>query len=120
MSKTVEAKSIDHRLVPDQAKQARARIAGLRQRRNRSDFGKAEAKAQHRVDDLAILVETGREPDRIWKIEAESADGEARVVRPDGGQRQFRQRLDAQPVGGLGIEPEQDRPHEDGQNISPA
>ena len=46
----IEAEAIDHRLIPHEAEQARARIAGLRQWRDRADLGKAKAKRKDRIE----------------------------------------------------------------------
>ena len=52
----------------------------LRQRRDRANLGKAETQTQDIIDNFAILVKARRKPKRIRKINAESADREARIV----------------------------------------
>src|SRR6202011_477727 len=77
----------------------------------RAYFGEAETQTQYRIDNLAILIKTRREPERVRKVEAESADREARVVWPGRQPGKFLQSL-KRPNGPfmriLGIEPEQD------------
>ena len=48
----------------------------MRQRRDRAYLCKAEAQTQDGIDNFAILVEAGREPERVRKIKAKSADCE--------------------------------------------
>ena len=76
----VEAEAVDDRFVPLQAEDARARVAGLRPRHDAAELHEAEAEREQRVGDLALLVEAGREPDRIGDAPPESRDREARVV----------------------------------------
>ena len=80
MSLARKAETVDHRLIGGEAKEARARIALLRQRRDRAYLGKTEAKAEDRIGNFAILVEARRKAKRIWEIETECLDREARVV----------------------------------------
>ncbi len=77
----VEAEPVDHALVGMEPEQARARIAGLRQRRHRADLDEAEAEPQQRVGHLGMLVEARRHADRIGEIEAEGTHREPRIVR---------------------------------------
>ncbi len=63
-----EAETVDHRLVAGETKPARARITGLRQRRDRAYLCKAEAQTQYRIDNFAILVEACTKSDRIREI----------------------------------------------------
>jgi hypothetical protein len=85
-------------------------LAWLRQRRDRAYFDEAETQTQYRIDNLAILVKTRREPERVKKIETESADREAGVVWPGRQLGKFLQNI-KRPNGPfmriLGIEPEQ-------------
>ena len=106
----VEDKAIDHRFVGRETKQARARIAGLRQRRHRTDLGKAEAERKRCFNRLAVLVEAGGKADRIGKIEAKRLHREARIVGFRRAERQPGQRPDRNPMRGLGIEAEHQRP----------
>src|SRR3546814_6580073 len=66
----VEAHAVDDRAVLDQPEQARARIAGLRQRGQRADLDETEAEMRHRMRDTRVLVETGREAHRVGQGEA--------------------------------------------------
>ena len=62
------------RPIGGQPKQPRARVAALRERRKRAALHKAEAKLQHRVRNLGILIEARRESDWIGKPQAKSRD----------------------------------------------
>jgi hypothetical protein len=77
----VEAEAVDHRLVLVEAEQPFAAVARLRPRRHRAGFGKAEAERQHGVGHFRILVEAGRQPDGIGKVDIEDARGENWIVR---------------------------------------
>ncbi len=106
----VEAETVDYRLVGVEAEQARTRIAGLRPRRDRADFGKAEAKRKDRVNGLAIFVEARGQAERIWKDEPERLDRKARIIHPGGGETwQERQGRDRQHMRRLRVEAIQDR-----------
>ncbi len=83
----VEAEPVDHRLVGIEAKQPRPRIARLRLRRHAAGFDEAEPEPEQRVHHFGILVEAGREPDRIGEPQAESRNGELCVVRRRARQR---------------------------------
>jgi hypothetical protein len=75
----VEAHAVDDGAIFGKPEQARARIAGLRPRCDGAAFDEAEAESQHRVRHLGILVEAGREPDGVGKIEPEGAHRKARI-----------------------------------------
>jgi len=110
MSLAWEAETVDHRLIGGETKQARARLTCLRARRDRAYLGEGETQTQYRIDNFAILVKTRREPERIGKIETESADREARVVwrgRPPGKFLLNFKRSNRPFMRTLGIEPEQ-------------
>ena len=109
MSLAGEAETVDHRLIAGEAKQARARLTCLRQWRDRAYLGEAETQTQDGIDNFAILIKTRREPERVRKIETESADREARVVWR-GQAAQGMLRMPEWPIHAqLGIEPEQNR-----------
>ena len=108
----VEAEPVDHALVARQAEQARARIAGLRQRRHRADLDEAEAEPQQRIGHLGVLVEARRHADRIGKIEPEGAHGQARIVRGRRRERRKPQGLDRERMGVLGFDQAHQRPRE--------
>src|SRR3546814_9324770 len=83
----VEAHAVDDRAALDQPEQARARIAGLRQRGQRADLDETAAEMRHRMRATRVLVETGREPHRGGKGEArwpgrERETGRAHVGTP--------------------------------------
>ena len=65
----VEAEPVDDRPVGREAEQTRLRIALLRARGHRPDFDKGEALPQQRRVRLCVLVEAGREPDRVRQVE---------------------------------------------------
>ena len=67
-----------------QAEHARARIAGLRLRHDAAELDEAEAEGEERVRHLALLVEAGREPDRVRKAAAEAPRPRG-ADRPRGG-----------------------------------
>src|SRR5450631_3768160 len=116
MSQAREAETVDHRLVGGEAKQARTRVALLRQRRDRAYLGKAETKTKDLTGDVPILVEPRRESERIWKVETEGFDGEARIIGSGWWQRDSAKRLDCPLMRGLWIETEQQGPRERGVN----
>lgn len=76
----------------------------MRHRRDRADLHKAETELEQRVGHLGVLVEAGREPDRVGKIEAKGAHGKPRVVGDQLDERRKFQRVDGQPVRILGVE----------------
>jgi hypothetical protein len=97
---------VDHPPILGEAEQARAGIAGLRQRRQRPHLDEAEAEAEHLAEDLRILVEARGQADRVGKGEAGKLDGRGpdRARRPAGGKQL--QRRDRGAVGALGVERE--------------
>jgi hypothetical protein len=76
----VEAQSVDYGGIAVQAKQARPRVARLRERGHRPRLGKAESRPQHGVDGLAVLVESCRGSDRVGEVEAEGPHRQPPVV----------------------------------------
>ena len=105
----VEPEPVDHRLVLDQPEQARLRIARLGQRRQRSQFGKAKAKAVHLVCDPPILVITRRQSDRIGKADARHHGCQHRIGCQRRACRHHPQRSKREMMGTLGIERKQQR-----------
>ena len=83
----VEAEAIDDGRVLAQAKQARPGVAVLRLRRQRPDFDEAETETQYRPWNFGVLVEPGREAERVREGETERRDRKARVGRPGGRRR---------------------------------
>ena len=65
MAFIVEAEAIDDGAVARRAEDARARIAGLGQRRERTRLNKAEARGQELACDPRVLVEAGSHADGI-------------------------------------------------------
>ena len=105
----VEAQPVDHRFVRCQPEDARLRVAGLRQRRDRADLGKAEAEAKQRIGNLGVLVVAGGHAERIGEIDAADADFQPVVAHgPPGDRQPAFQRRDRQAVGGFRIECEQE------------
>ncbi len=101
----VEAETIDDGAMDRQAEDARARIAGLRQRRHRADFGKAHAEREHGVRHLAVLVETGRDADRVLEVKTEKIDAEGDGIGPVPARPEAHaERADRQTVRGFGID----------------
>ena len=77
----VEAHAVHERAVGDEPEQARPRVAGLGDRRDRADLDVPEpevAEAAHRV---AVLVEPGGDAEGRREAQAERLDGERRVGR---------------------------------------
>ena len=106
----VEAEAVDHRLIGIQPKKTRLRIARLRLRRHAPDLDEAEAEPQQRVRHLGVLVEPGREPDRIGERQPERLHAQLFVVRRGPRQRRELQRVQRQPMRDFGIERAQQRP----------
>ena len=67
----VEAHPVDQRVVFGQPEQARARIARLRFRGDRSDLGESESEREQLFVHFGVLVEAGGDPDRILEPDAE-------------------------------------------------
>ena len=67
----VEAETIDDRVVLRQTKHPRLGIAFLRLRRDRADFDETEAQREQCVDMRAVLIQSGRQADRIGKGQAQ-------------------------------------------------
>ena len=106
----IEAEAVDHALVGVETKQARPRVADLRARGDGADLDETKAEAQQRVRRLGILVEAGRDPDRIGKIEPEGTHGKlGRIGRPAPARHEA-QRLEREPMGVLGVEGAHQRP----------
>src|SRR6516162_7875592 len=107
---TVEAQAIDHALVAVEPKDARARIAGLRQGRDGSNFDEAKTELEQRVGYLGMLVEARCHAHWIGEIEPEGTHGEPGVVRDQLGEWRKSQRVDGNPMGVLRVEHAQHRP----------
>ena len=60
-----------------QPEQPRPRISRLRPRRDRAHFDVTEAERAQRIEVVAVLVETGRQADRMREAKAEQVDVEA-------------------------------------------
>ena len=104
----VEAHAVDDRAVPFQAEQARLRVAGLRARRDAADLDKAETEAPGLAPDLGVLVEAGRQTDRVREAAAEHRDGQTGIVRLGrGGDQIASQCPERKVMGAFGIEPPQ-------------
>jgi len=102
----VEAHAVDHGPVFRQPEQAWQRIARLRQRGDRSDFGKAEAKPQQRIGHLPVLVEASRHAQRVGKIQAGHPRGQRAIRCSPLSFGQDLQGSHGQPVGTFGIKGE--------------
>ena len=108
MTLIVETEAVDHRLILDQAEDARLWIAWLRLRGDRPDLGEAEAELQQRLGHLGILVEAGGHAERIDEVEASNRLPQARI----GGQLAGRHKSglqsgNRQAMGRFGIDKEQ-------------
>ena len=84
----------------------------MRQRRDGADFDETEAETQQRVGDLGILVEPGRNADRIGEIEPEGGRRKPPVVAGRLGERRVFQHPDGKPVRVFRIDRLQKRPRE--------
>jgi hypothetical protein len=69
----VEPQPVDHRQIVVEPEQPRFGIAGLRFRRDRARFHKAEAQRQDGIDSTGVFVESGGKPDGIGKIQTPNA-----------------------------------------------
>ena len=74
----VEAHPVDHRAVFAETEQARARITGLGQGRDRAAFDETQPGPQHGVRDLGVLVEPRRQADAAGQGQAAQARGQDR------------------------------------------
>ena len=108
----VEAETVDDALVRVEPEQPRTRIARLRLRRDAARLDKAEAQPQQRIDHFGMLVEAGRQADRIGKRQAERLDAQLFVVRRRTGQRRMLERIEGEPMRRLRIELAQQRPRQ--------
>src|SRR5262249_44550195 len=66
----VESQAIDHCVRGGKAKPPGTRVARLRARRDCSDLDESEAQRSERVDVISVLVEPGRQPDRVREPDA--------------------------------------------------
>ena len=107
----IKAQPVDHAAVGFKAEDPRARIAGLRQRRDGADFDEAKADAKERVGHLGVLVEARRHPDRIGKIQREGAYREPFVVGNNPEPRNKFEHFQRQAVGVFRIQRSQQRPN---------
>src|SRR5690606_14462739 len=80
MASAVEAKPIDDGTMTDQAEHARARVSGLRPRRDRADLGKSEADSQQSIRHAGIFVEARRDADRVGKLEIPKLDSKPWII----------------------------------------
>src|SRR5437660_5220277 len=112
MASAVEPQAIDHTAVAIEAKQTRARIAGLRTRRDRADFDEAETERQQIVRRDPILVETCGKTDRVRELQTERAHGEPRIVGSRPRQPGALQREQRRVMRALRIERMQQRPRQ--------
>src|SRR6478736_6738262 len=112
MSGAVEAQPVDHATVAIEAKQTWTRIAGLRTRRHRADFDKAEAERQQIVRRDAILVETRGKADRVRENQSKRAHPRTRIIARRLRQPGALQREQRRIVRALRIERMQERPRQ--------
>ncbi len=108
----VEAEAVDDGPVGRQPEDARARIALLRQGRDRADLDEAEAEIEERVDHFAVLVEAGGEPERIGKVEIEHPAGEPRVGERPAGNDVAAETVESEPMCLFRIEAEEKWPEQ--------
>src|SRR5690606_30733470 len=78
----VEAHAVDDGAIPREAEEARARIARLRPRRNRTAFDETKTEAQHGANHFGVLVKSGCQTGRVGQSQARMLQrhGKARVV----------------------------------------
>src|SRR5207237_9459416 len=67
----VKTETIDQRVLPGQSKDARLRISRLRFRSDGSDLDEAEPQRCPRRKGNAVLIQSSRKSDWIWKVQAE-------------------------------------------------
>jgi len=92
--------------------QPRPRVSVLRQGGQRPHLDEAEAEAEHLPEHLGILVEPGREPDRVGEIESRDPHRQDRVGLGGPSRRQQLQRADRRPMRPLRVEREGEGPQE--------
>ena len=80
MTFIIEAETIDQAGLCWQAEYPWLRIAALRLRCNRADFGKTEAESEQSIRHFGIFVKTGGHAQRIVKMQAKGIDTEARII----------------------------------------
>ena len=111
MAVVVESEPVDQRALGSEAEQPRARIAGLRQRRDGADLGEAEAHAEHGRAHARVLVEACGDAERIGKRQAKRLDSQPLVVGPGAARIEpGLQRPESELVRPLGVEREKQRP----------
>ena len=81
VARVVEAHAVDDGALADEPERARARIAGLRLRRDGARLGEAEAHGEQGVVDARVLVVASRHADGVGEGEAEQRLAKARIVR---------------------------------------
>jgi hypothetical protein len=117
----VEAHPINHRLLLRVPEHARFRVTGLGDRRDRPNLDMTETECGRRRPRPRVLVESGRESDRVWKHESKRLDGFRSRPTPSGpslesvtqrSQRaEPRHRIDADLVRPLRFQSKQPRPN---------
>ena len=113
----VEAHPVDDRLVRDQPEQSRLRISRLRSRSDRPDLHKAKAQPAQRIDRVPLLVQPGGQAHPVRKLQPHHLHRRREGIRrKDQPQRpaplRQTQQAQAQVMGHLGIESEQNRADE--------
>src|SRR5258708_39375821 len=69
----VEPHPVDERAGLGDSEHARPGIAGLRPRRDRSQFNVTEAQRSQRIQVVSVLVETCREAERVRELKTQAA-----------------------------------------------
>jgi hypothetical protein len=75
----IEAEPVDQPRILAEAKNPRLRIAVLRARRHGAHLGKTQPATEQGVDHFGVLVESGRQPERIGKGQTERIDPQAGI-----------------------------------------
>jgi hypothetical protein len=106
----VEAEAVDDARVLRQPEEPRARVAGLREGRDRARLDEAEARPRQRMERDRVLVETRGEAHRIGQAEPRDLGAQARTG-DEAGQRRHpgAQRGEREVVRALRVEPAQER-----------
>ena len=115
----VETHAIDHRAIRLQSVEPRLGIARLRPGRHGTRFDKPEAQPHQRGRCDSVLVEAGREPDRVGEPEAQHVHRQYRIVgRPRCAPGQPpAQRFERQVVRRLRVHPAQQRQKQGGDAV---
>ena len=114
----VESETIDQRLLLGKTENARLRVSRLPFRGHRAEFDETKTESRPRRQGHAVLVQSGRKSDRIWKVKAEERFRfRWRLKESERAQRKIKLRsaakqFDGKTMSGLGIQRKEQRPNQ--------